>query len=151
MKRVTQLLMVGFLAFWSIAAHAEYPGNHPAYLHALADLRAARWLLAHRQGDWAVSVHEANAIGRVDRAIAEIRQAAIDDGKDIHDHVGVDDTGDYRGRLHRAADLLGRVRGDLNREEDNGYANGLKHRALHHVDEALNETRGAIWDVEHHR
>ena len=36
----------------------QYRAEHPAYLHALSDLRAARWLLSHRPGDLRVTVDE---------------------------------------------------------------------------------------------
>ena len=38
-------------AFTGCAGAADLPGHHPAYLHALTDLRAARWNLEHRPGD----------------------------------------------------------------------------------------------------
>src|SRR5271168_5658512 len=71
------------------AANADMPGKHPAYLHALSDLRAARWMLEHRPGDAAVSAQEDVAITEIDKAIGEIKKASIDDGKDIHDHPPV--------------------------------------------------------------
>jgi hypothetical protein len=124
------------------------PSRHPAYLHALTDLRAARWMLEHRSGDAAVSVHEDEAITEIDRAIAEIQRAAIDDGKNVHDHPNVDVPNDYPGRLHRAAELLRKVRADTYREEDNPNARGLRDRAIAHVDAALHATERAIHDVE---
>jgi hypothetical protein len=36
--------------------------HHPAYLHALADLRAARWLIEHRPGDWTQTGDEMEAV-----------------------------------------------------------------------------------------
>lgn len=134
-----------------MCAGADEPGRHPAYLHALSDLRAARWLIEHRPGDAAVSSHENEAISEIDRAISELRAAAIDDGKDIHDHPHVDAPADYPGRLHRAAELLRKVHADTNQEEDDPSARGLKHRAIGHVDEALRATERAIRDVELHR
>lgn len=131
-----------------IAGCATQPSKHPAYLHALTDLRAARWMLEHRPGDAAVSAHEDEAIGEIDRAISEIKRAAIDDGKNIHDHPSVDIPNDYRGRLHRAAELLRKVRSDTYREEDNPTARGLRDRAIGHIDAALHATERAIHDVE---
>jgi hypothetical protein len=131
------------------AACATQPSNkHPAYLHALSDLRTARWMLEHRPGDAAVSAHESEAISEIDRAIAEIRRAAIDDGKNIHEHPSADAPNDYRGRLHKAADLLRKVRADTAREEDNASVRGLRDRAIGHVDAALHATEAAIHDVE---
>ncbi|MDR3385874.1 MAG: hypothetical protein P4L92_02380 [Rudaea sp.] len=133
------------------SANADLPGRHPAYLHALTDLRAARWMLEHRPGDPAVSSHEDEAINEIDHAIAELKSAAIDDGKDIHNHPGVDLPNDFPGRLHRAAELLRKVHADTNQEEDDPSARGLKHRAIGHVDNALHETERAIHDIERHR
>lgn len=129
-------------------ASQPQPSKHPAYLHALSDLRTARWMLEHRPGDAAVSAHESEAIGEIDHAIAEIRRAAIDDGKNIHEHPAADMPNDYRGRLHKAADLLRKTRADTAREEDNPSARGLRNRALGHIDAALHATEGAIHDVE---
>jgi hypothetical protein len=123
------------------------PVRHPAYLHALSDLRTARWMLEHRPGDVAVSVHESEAIGEIDRAIEELKRAAIDDGKDINDHPSVDVPNDRRGRLHKAADLLRKVHADTYREEDNPETRGLRNRAIGHVDAALRATEQAIDDV----
>src|SRR5215471_14342209 len=97
-----KLLLGGLLALVSFGANADLPGKHPAYLHALSDLRAARWMLEHRPGDAAVSGQEDVAITEIDAAIGEIRHASIDDGKDIHDHPRVDVAPDRPGRLHKA-------------------------------------------------
>jgi hypothetical protein len=127
---------------------ATQPSKHPFYLHGLTDMRTARWMLEHRPGDAAVSAHEDEAISEIDRAIEEIKRAAIDDGKNIHDHPNVDVPNDYRGRLHRAAELLRRAREDTAREEDDPAARGLRDRAIGHIDAALHATERAIHDVE---
>src|SRR5471032_299417 len=88
-KATTILSGALWMMLVSFAAQADLPGKHPAYLHALSDLRAARWMLEHRPGDPAVSAQEDVAISEIDGAIAEIKRAAIDDGKDIHDHPNV--------------------------------------------------------------
>jgi hypothetical protein len=148
-----KLLLLASVAALSIplSTHADTPGRHPFYLHALSDLRAARWLLAHRPGDTAVSAHEGMAIGQIDAAINDIKIAAIDDGKKLNDHPAVDGTGDWRARLHRADDLLHKVHADVLREEDDPAVRGLRNRAVGHIDGAIHETDGAIWDVEHYR
>jgi hypothetical protein len=138
-------LLLAVLAF---AACASQPSRHPAYLHALSDLRSARWMLEHRRGDAVVSAHEDEAIGEIDRAISELKRAAVDDGKNIHNHPNADLPNDYRGRLHKAADLLRTARADMAREEDNPNARGLRDRSIGHVDAALHATEQAIHDVE---
>jgi len=132
-------------------AFADLPGKHPYYLHALSDLRAARWLEEHRPGDAAVSGQEDVAIQQIDAAIYEIKKAAIDDGKDVHDHPPVDVPQDHPGRLHKALELLRKVRSDVAREEDDPIARGLRNRSIRHIDDAIGSTKRAIYDVEHHR
>ncbi len=152
MKSSTRLLLPGLLLVAApCAANADLPGKHPFYLHALTDLRAARWMLEHRPGDAAVSAQEDVAIAEIDKAIGEIKKAAIDDGKDIHDHPGVDVPNDRPGRLHKAAELLRKVHGDVAREEDDPMTRGLRNRAVMHIDEALHATEHAIGDVKHGR
>jgi hypothetical protein len=150
MKSKNKLVLHGALLLLAalLAGCVSQPSKHPAYLHALSDLRTARWMLEHRPGDAAVSAHESEAISEIDRAIEELRRAAIDDGKNIHDHPVADVPTDNRGRLHKAAELLRKVRADTYREEDNPSARGLRDRALGHVDSALHATERAIHDVE---
>ncbi len=132
-------------------ASADLPGKHPYYLHALSDLRTARWLLEHRPGDAAVSGQEDVAIQQIDAAIGEIKHASIDDGKDLRDHPKVDAPHDHPGRLHKARELLKKVHSDVAREEDDPRARGLQHRSIEHIDAALKATDQAIQDVKHHR
>ena len=132
-------------------ASADLPGKHPYYLHALSDLRAARWMLEHRPGDAAVSGDEDVAVTEIDKAIGEIKHAAIDDGKDIHDHVGIDSPADRPGRLHKALELLRKVHSDVAREEDDPMTRGLRNRAVGHIDGAIHATEHAIGDVRHGR
>ena len=148
MKPFTRLIPVLLAAIIPLSALADLPGKHPFYLHALTDLRSARWLIEHRPGDAAVSGDEDVAITRINNAIDEIKKAAIDDGKDIKDHPPVDATLDKKGRLHRAEELLQKVHSDIAREEDDPMTKGLRDRAVHHVDEALHATSKAIHDAE---
>jgi hypothetical protein len=148
MKLKSRLLLSGLLlAALPFAANADMPGKHPAYLHALSDLRAARWMLEHRPGDPAVSAQEDVAITEIDKAIGEIKKASIDDGKNLEDHPPVQGINDRPGRLHKAAELLRKVHGDVAREEDDPFTKGLRDRAIMHIDEALHATEHAIGDV----
>jgi len=117
------------------------PAHHSAYLHALSDLRAARWLIEHRPSDWAQTSDEVQAVHEVDAAINEIKRAAIDDGKNLADHPPLDERPDHRGRIREALDFLRRGRADVEREEDNAYANGLRDRAIGHIDAAIRAAR----------
>jgi hypothetical protein len=133
----------------SVTAAAATPPTvhvaaHPAYLHALADLRNARFNLQRKGGDPAMKWSEGSAIGAIDGAIREIKLAAIDDGKDLSDHQPVDAHEPFKGRLHKALAALHAAHADVSGEEDNAYAQGLKARAIHHIDEAIHLTEQGI-------
>lgn len=140
------------LALLPLATQADEPGKHPYYLHALSDLRAARWMIEHRETDGAQSSdQEEVAIMQIDAALNEIKHAAIDDGKDIHEHPLVDAPNDRPGRLHKALELLRKVHADVAREEDDPTTRGLRSRALQHIDAAIRADQRTIKDVEHGR
>ena len=127
------------------------PAHHPAYLHALTDLRDARWNLEHRPGDAAVSTQEDVAIVETDRAINEAKTAALEDGKNIASHPPEDAHIDRRGRLHHAVELLRKARQDVAQGESNGQAVELRNRVIGHIDLAIQATERAIRDVEQGR
>ncbi len=143
-----KILMFGGLLLLPLLANADLPGKHPAYLHALSDLRTARWMLEHRPGDAAVSANEDLAVVEIDKAIGEIKRAAIDDGKNVNDHPNVDVAGDRPGHLHKALELLRKVHSDVAREEDDPATRGLRDRAVGHIDAAIHATERAIRDVK---
>lgn len=122
--------------------------HHPAYLHALTDLRDARWNIERRGGDSAVSTQEDVAIVEIDRAINEARTAAMEDGKNVARHLPEDARIDRRGRLHRADELLHKARRDVAEGESNPNAVDLRNRVIGHIDLAIQATERAIHDVE---
>jgi hypothetical protein len=149
MTRLAAGMMLG--ALLSACTVAVRPGpqpvyqpHHPAYLHALEDLRHARAHLespaSNQQTAWDQSV----AIREIDAAMNEIRRASIDDGKNLADHPSVDARLDWPGRLHRSLELLQRARQDCTQEEDNGFARGLQARAIQHIDAAARFVEQAI-------
>jgi|SRR5580698_1677397 hypothetical protein len=125
-------------------AHAQQvPGPHPAYLHALSDLRLARAYL-EEVSDPAVKGDAHHAIGEIDKAIDEIKHASIDDGKDLHDHPPIDAGIPPRGRFHKALDLLHSAHNDCAHAEDVPQARDLRDRALMHIDYARDTVNNAI-------
>ena len=138
---VPVLFLALFFALGSSNIAAQ--GRHPAYLHALSDLRAARAHLERHDGG-ELRHEEKEAIHAIDDAINEIKKAAIDDGKYLNDHPPVDAGLDYAGRLHRAKELLEKARQDIAREEDNSFAQGLQQRAFGHIDKAIHEVNDCI-------
>ena len=125
--------------------------HHPAYLHALTDLREARWNLEHRPGDAAVSTQEDVAIVETDRAINDAKTAAMEDGKNLWQHPPEDAKIDRRGRLHHANELLRKARKDVAEGESNPQAVELRNRVIGHIDLAIQATDRAIHDVEQGR
>ena len=122
--------------------------HHPAYLHALTDLRDARWNLQHRPGDSAVSTQEDIAIVEIDRAINEAKTAAMEDHKNLAEHPLEDARIDRRGRLHQAEQLLRQARRDVAESESNPHAVDLRNRVIGHIDLAIQATERAIRDAE---
>jgi hypothetical protein len=146
MKRTCTLtaavLVVMTLALVFSAKATPAPDRHPAYLHALADLRHARAYLAHPDSG-ELKDPEKNAIAEIDEAIAEIRSAA-DDGKSLEDHPGLDSHLRWVGRLNKAASLLNKAHDDAAKEEDNASAEGLQARVLGHIGKAHKHVEEAI-------
>jgi hypothetical protein len=117
-------------------------------MHALTDLRFARANLERKGGDHAMKWDEHDAVVEIDRAIHDIKEAAIDDGKNLDEHPPIDAKELRGGRLTRALTALKTARGDIAKEEDNGFANGLRNRAIHDIDEAIRFTEMGIHAAE---
>ena len=108
------------LAFTAVAAvlvpaasQAQVPGPHPAYLHALSDLRAARHYL-HDGWAWGPVRHDDDvAIREIDAAINEIKVASIDDGKGDADPFPIDRGLSPHDRFRKANELLASAHHDL--------------------------------------
>jgi len=129
-----------------LAAQAQWWQQHPAYLHAMSDLRQAYWLIQHRDlRDPVAKIEEQRASGAIRAAYQNLKDASILDNKDIDAQPPSDMTfGDHRGRLHRALDLLRDAHNEVNREEDDPAARGFKQRALHNIDQAAGATDAAL-------
>ena len=155
MTKFTLALLSGLslsLAAPMLAQAQPLPGHHPGYLHALSDLRAARWFLYHQPGDAKVYGEEDEAIQAIDAAIHDIKHAAIDDGKDVGDHPNVD-VAEHGSRLLKAIETLKRARNDIAGEEDNPDVRELRRRAFEHIDQALHDADKAhqAWLRDMHR
>src|ERR1700728_3864530 len=104
---VATLFCALFLALSPNNASAQAQKRHPAYLHALADLRDARANLEHSDHGELLN-EEKEAMHHIDSAINEIRKASIDDGKDVNDHPRFDVRLDSHSRLRHTLELLRR-------------------------------------------
>jgi hypothetical protein len=135
--RLAILTAAAIVAGGSTTTQAQQvPGPHPAYLHALSDLRAARHYLNDGWA-WAPVRRDDNAaIREIDAAINEIKQAAIDDGKGLNDPFPIDTSLSPRDRFRKANELLWSAHNDLSHAEDVPQSRGLRDRAVMHVDKA---------------
>src|SRR5262249_12547508 len=97
-----------------------------------------------------VKFDEVRAIREIDAAINDIKKASVDDGKDIGDHPPIDTTMLYGNRLMKAIELLEKARGDVNEEEDNTWAKGLRNRSIAHIDAAVRFANEGIADAKKH-
>jgi hypothetical protein len=151
MKTLTKIAVIAvaiafLVPFTSQNVRAE--GKHPAYLRALSDLRDARAHLERPNGG-ALQAEERAAIEEIDHAIEEIKRAAIDDGKNIAEHPLVDPHKPWVGRLHDARELLDKAHHDIEHEEDNPEARGLRDRVIAHIDRAHHHVDEAIAIADH--
>jgi len=151
MKLARYFTLLVLLALAALPSSAQpLPGKHPGYLHALTDLRTARWLLYHQPGDRGVYANEDAAIQEIDAAINEIKRASIDDGKNLEDHPAVD-VKEHGSRLLRAIETLKKAHHDIDQEEDNPDVRELRHRASEHIERATKAAERAHddWLREH--
>jgi len=145
------IVMAGLMAAAPMTMRAQQvPGPHPAYLHALSDLRAARHYL-HDGWAWGPVRHDDDAaIREIDAAIGEIKRAAINDGKGESDPFPIDSHLSPHDRFRKANELLWSAHNDLARAEDVPESRGLRDRAIGHVDHAHqivdNAERTAHWE-----
>ena len=134
----TMAVLAGMLAaITPMTMHAQQvPGPHPAYLHALSDLRAARHYLSDGWAWAPVRRDDDAAIREIDAAIGEIKRAAINDGKGVNDPFPIDSHLSPHNRFRKANELLWSAHNDLSKAEDVPQSRGLRDRAVMHVDEA---------------
>lgn len=140
--------LLALLTVTACAGRHPHPpqAQHPAYIHALSDLRLARALLRDHPRDYAEIRDEAYAGDALNNAIFEIRRAAVDDGRDPNWNPPVDSRLDHRGRLSQALELINSADRDLREEEDNPAARGWRNDAFHRLDEARHGVEQALRD-----
>ncbi len=137
MKTVRHCALAVFLvALCSALGVADNPGSHPGYLHALTYLRHARAHLDRGTPSDHLNAEEQHAITEIDRAIDEIKRASVDDGKNLNDHPPIDQSLGRKGRYHKALELLELANHEVDKREDDQFAQGLRQRALQHIYEA---------------
>jgi hypothetical protein len=132
-------------AFFAIGTPAQ--AEHPAYLHALSNLRQARALLDtdNRPG---FREERNRAIDEIESAIREVRQAVREEGREARFTPPPATPGDPERPMRSALQLLDEANRDVARGEDERDHRGLQERALRHIDEARHSLRHAMHMVE---
>lgn len=128
-------LLFGSMALALPALGQAETAAHPHYTEALVDLKLARALLMVPD-DTPARKFSATAVDDIDQAMAEIKRAAIDDGKSLDDHPPIDANVSHRDRLHEIQSLIESAGRDLNAEEDDKKALGWRARAVKDVADA---------------
>ena len=127
---------LALLTFLFLAPATQAHAQFPAYLHALSDLRTAR---AYLEMDSRHEVEHArhHAIDQIDRAINDIKVAAMDDGKNPWRTPPPQSGGNPGWPVHSAVKLLREARGDVDHGHDRPENHGLRERSLDHINQAL--------------
>jgi len=146
MRNVVAVAAIAIIA--AVPTWADTPGRHPAYLHALSDLRDARAHLEHFTNE-PVVMEEDHAIANIDAAIGEIKKASIMDGKNIQDHMPVDTHLARHDRFVKALELLDKAQHDVSGEEDQPDTRGLQVRVIQHIEEARHSVKHALEVIAH--
>ena len=149
-KSQVNLIARSFMALFALLfagmstqAYAQTPGPHPAYLHALRDLREARDLL---HSDFADARHKelgAAATQEVEKAIGDLKAASHLDEKNLGDTPPTKALSP-EGRFHQIQALLSSAHNDIKQPESDPVARPYKDRALGHIDSALKIIQPAV-------
>jgi hypothetical protein len=136
------VLTLGLALLASVTAFAQ-TATHPHYIHARSDLAKARQLMQlPEEGNVAAQMR--NALAAVNKAIAEIDNAAKLDHKDMDDRPPVDTGLKCLNKFQEIFKLLRAAKIDIDQEEDNPASRTWRGRANNQIDEARQYTRKAI-------
>jgi len=133
--RLVSVIVVLF-AIVAVPSRSQEEGSHPAFVKALGDLRLMRAYLDKLTPTEEIDENSRNAIGEIDLAIHEIKEAGIDDGKNLSDHAPISASITPSDRYHKARSAGNAAWNDLIKEASNDFGNGAKHKTLEHIGNA---------------
>jgi hypothetical protein len=141
--RQQYLGLAGVLMMSLAACATDTTPSHPNYAAAIADLRVARIILDH-ESEYSVIREQYRALESIDRAVLDLKDAAIVSGQPLGTPPTLDPALDYGGRLHRARELLDGAAHELSFREDDRAAQPARSAARDHVDDALKAVDSVI-------
>ena len=107
--------------------------QEPHYLQALVELRTARDYFQYDSGKY--GKQRAHIVDEINKAIAEVKHAAWDDGKNTK-FAGPGQANGTWAPVHYGANALTNARKFVSQGVDPPQNQGLRIRALQHIDEA---------------
>jgi hypothetical protein len=135
--------LAGVVTISLAACATDTTPTHPNYAAAIADLRVARVILDH-ESEYSVIREQYRALESIDRAVLDLKDAAIVSGQPLGAPPTLDPALDYGGRLHRARELLDGAAHELAFREDDRAAQPARSAARDHVDDALKAVDSVI-------
>jgi hypothetical protein len=138
MRNLKSFMVAAFalLTFVSLLPAAPANAQHPAYLHALSDLRTARgYLQMPARSETKDACKHANK--EVSRAIDDIAKAVRDYGRDPDVTPPPQGAGSANWPIHSAIRLMKEARADVEHGIDLPENHGLREHSLEHIDKAL--------------
>jgi len=132
----TALLAALLLTLPLAAGGDEAPARNPDYVHALPDLRTARWLLTPQPGDPPLRTNEDQAIQDINLAIRAVIKSGLYDSTDVSEHEQMQMAQDHTTRMHQALDLLHRAHAYLSKEAPDPMGTLVRNQVLEDIDRA---------------
>jgi enoyl-CoA hydratase/carnithine racemase len=147
----TTIAVCSLFALAAIPSCAQDHGNHSGYMHALTDLRLMRAYLNRWGDNDRVDEESEHAIAEIDEAMRNIREARIDDHKQLNDHREIDFHMSPPERYHKALEAGRAAAEDVGSEGEWGEQPGLKERVHDHVEAANHIVEHIVHRMEDHR
>jgi hypothetical protein len=144
MKLKTSPLLLALLLLLispAFAPKADAQPPHPAYIHALTDLRLARTYLDRLTPSERLDDAQVQAVHELEQAISEIKAASIDDGKDIGYHAPIDARIQPRDRFAKAHEALDAAMHDVQQPESDPRTQALQRSIINHISHAITTVR----------
>ncbi len=126
---------------------ADLHKDHVAGAGIVTELRAARWMLDHWQGDWLQSKDVVVAGKEIDDAVDEMTKAGISE-ESTGGHLPVDNRADTIGRMREAVDFLTMAHEHLLYDQPGRFTKDLRSTTLKHIAGATSDLNKAIATAE---
>ncbi|MGD0832020.1 MAG: hypothetical protein ABR907_13840 [Terracidiphilus sp.] len=134
MRTVRTLVLAAFTALTLVLLVSATPARAqaPRYLHALSDLRTARAFLL-MDGRPAFRGDRDLAVQELERAIKEMQEVVIDDGRNPWHTPPPQSEGNPISPIRQAIRMMNEAVGDVEQGRDDPRTAGLQARSIQHI------------------